>query len=154
VTWDALRTPRGRVAAQIAVGAVLGALSGLVGLLLGTLRLPAMLRFAKMEAGTAVGTNMAIGALTGLSAGVAAMAGGTVDPVAFAIVCPITLVGAHMGARQTGRLDRAMVRRWIGYVLVPTALIMFTEVAARSPAVRRLAISEARSAPRALPTAQ
>ena len=144
----------GRVFVQVAVGAVLGAISGLVGLLLGTLRLPAMLRFARMEAGAAVGTNMAIGALTGLSAGVAAIAGGTVDPVAFAIVCPITLVGAHLGAQHTGRLDKTMVRRWIGYVLVPTAIIMATEVAARSPRVRRLAISEARSAPRAPPSAQ
>lgn len=145
-----LATLTGRIVVQVVVGTVLGAISGLVGLLLGTLRLPAMLRFAGMAPSAAVGTNMAIGALTGLSAGFAALTGGKVHPVAFAIVCPITLLGAHFGAQRTGRMDKATVRRWIGYVLVPTALIMVVEVAASTHSVRKLASSGARTAALAL----
>jgi uncharacterized membrane protein YfcA len=140
-----LEAPARRAAAQLVVGLFLGALSGLVGLLLGTLRLPAMLRVGGMSARSAVGTNMAIGALTGLSAGVAALTSGSVDPVAFAIVCPITLIGAFLGSHRTAKLDRANVRRWIGYVLVPTGVLMVLDVAATSTARRHFARASARS---------
>src|SRR4051812_35630875 len=55
------------LAAQVATGAVLGGISGMVGLLLGSLRLPAMVRFSREDPRAVVGTNMAIGAVTGLS---------------------------------------------------------------------------------------
>ena len=118
--------------AQVGLGAVLGAISGVVGLLMNTMRLPAMLRFGGVSAGAVVGTNMAIGALTGLSAGVAALEGGHINMLAFMIVCPVTLLGAHAGALRTGRLDGAVVRRWIGYLLLPTALLMGIQVVSKS----------------------
>lgn len=117
------------VALEVLVGALLGALSGLVGLLLGSLRLPAMLRLARVPAKVAVGTNMAIGAITGLSAGVATFLEGKVHWAAFAIVTPLTLVGAHLGARRTGSLDPAALRRWIAYVLLLSAALMLGELA-------------------------
>jgi uncharacterized membrane protein YfcA len=113
---------------QVLLGAVLGAVSGLVGLLLGSLRLPAMLRLGGVMPLHAVGTNMAIGAITGLSAGVAALSSGRVSAPVIAIVGPLTLLGAHLGARRTGTMDAATVTRWIGAVLVPTALLMLGEL--------------------------
>jgi uncharacterized membrane protein YfcA len=98
-------------AGQVAVGALLGAVSGLVGLLLGSLRLPAMARLTGVAPATAVGTNMAIGAITGISAGVTAAVGGSVDLVAFAVITPLTLIGAHYGARKTGGLDAATLTK-------------------------------------------
>lgn len=115
--------------AEIAVGAALGAISGLVGLLLGSLRLPAMIRYARVAPPIAVGTNMAIGAVTGLSAGVATFLEGQVHLAAFAIVTPLTALGASLGARRTGALDPATLRTWIAWVLVATALIMLAELA-------------------------
>lgn len=114
--------------AQVTTGALLGAVSGLVGLLLGSLRLPAMVRFSREDPRAVVGTNMAIGAVTGLSGGFAAFSSGKVDILAFALVSPLTLVGAHLGAQRTGRLDRANLRRWIGYTLVPTGLLMIGDL--------------------------
>ncbi|HEY8379811.1 MAG TPA: sulfite exporter TauE/SafE family protein, partial [Nannocystis sp.] len=96
--------PRYAVLREVVVGALLGAISGLVGLLLGSLRLPAMIRYARVAPPVAVGTNMAIGCLTGLSAGVATFLEGQVDLPAFAVVTPLTLLGAHLGARRTGQL--------------------------------------------------
>jgi uncharacterized membrane protein YfcA len=116
------------IAFQVATGAVLGTISGLVGLLLGSLRLPAMLRFMRVPAATAVGTNMAIGAITGLSAGVSAVVGGHVNVAAFALVAPLTLVGAQLGAQKTGKLDRLTLTRWIAYALIPTAIVMLLEI--------------------------
>lgn len=116
-------------AGQAVLGALLGAISGLVGLLLGSLRLPAMARLSGVAPATAVGTNMAIGAITGISAGVTAAAGGSVDVVAFSVITPLTLIGAHYGARKTGGLDPATLTRWIAYALIPTALLMLSEVA-------------------------
>jgi hypothetical protein len=113
--------------AEVVVGAALGALSGLVGLLLGSLRLPAMIRYARVETTVAIGTNMAIGTLTGLSAGVASFMGGKVDPLVLAVVGGATVVGAHLGARRTGELDPATLQKWIAWVLIATGLIMLGE---------------------------
>ncbi|WP_256254093.1 sulfite exporter TauE/SafE family protein [Nannocystis exedens] len=116
------------VLAEVVVGAVLGAISGLVGLLLGSLRLPAMIRYAGVPPPVAVGTNMAIGAVTGLSAGVATFLEGQVDLTAFAVVTPLTLLGANLGARRTGSLDPASLRRWIAAVLLLSAALMLGEL--------------------------
>jgi len=113
--------------AEVAVGAVLGAISGLVGLLLGSLRLPAMIRYARVATPTAIGTNMAIGTLTGLSAGVATFLEGQVDLLAFAVVAPATVIGAHLGAGKTGTLAPATLLRVIAWVLVATGLLMLGE---------------------------
>lgn len=113
--------------AEVVVGAVLGAISGLVGLLLGSLRLPAMIRYARVATPTAIGTNMAIGTLTGLSAGVATFLEGQVDLLAFAVVAPATVIGAHLGAGKTGSLAPATLLRVIAWVLVATGLLMLGE---------------------------
>ncbi len=113
--------------AEVVVGAVLGAISGLVGLLLGSLRLPAMIRYAHVATPTAIGTNMAIGTLTGLSAGVATFLEGQIDPFAFAVVAPTTVIGAHFGARKTGLLAPETLVRVIAWVLAATGLLMLVE---------------------------
>lgn len=117
------------IAAEMVVGAVLGAISGLVGLLLGSLRLPAMIRYARVPPPIAVGTNMAIGAVTGLSAGVATFLEGQVHLVAFAVVTPLTLLGAALGARKTGRLPEPQLRRWIAWTLLLSAALMLGDLA-------------------------
>lgn len=117
---------RPHVAAEIGVGTVLGAMSGVVGLLLGTLRLPAMLRLGVQPA-KAVGTNMAIGAVTGVVAGSAALLDGSVDLWAFAIITPATMLGAYLGASTTGRLDTASLRRLIAWSLLGVGLWMAAE---------------------------
>lgn len=52
------RRPR---AAAVVWGALIGLLGGAVGLILGTLRVPALLRSVGLPAHTAVGTNLAVG---------------------------------------------------------------------------------------------
>ncbi|MFV8750989.1 sulfite exporter TauE/SafE family protein [Nannocystaceae bacterium ST9] len=91
---------------EIVIGAALGALSGVVGLLLGTLRLPAMLRLG-VSPPRAAGTNMAIGFFTGVGGALGALGSGRVSALAFALVGGTTLLGAWLGARRTKTLPRA-----------------------------------------------
>jgi uncharacterized membrane protein YfcA len=88
------------------------------------LRLPAMIRYARIATPTAIGTNMAIGTLTGLSAGVATFLEGQIDLIAFAVVAPTTVLGAHFGARRTGLLAPETLIRVIAWVLAATGLLM------------------------------
>ncbi len=103
--------------AEVAIGAVLGALSGVVGLLLGTMRLPAMLRLG-VSAPKAAGTNMAIGFFTGVAGALGALGSGRVSWQAFAIVGAATFVGAWLGARRTKSLPTARHFALIAGVLV------------------------------------
>jgi uncharacterized membrane protein YfcA len=94
------------LAIEILIGAALGALSGVVGLLLGTLRLPAMLRLGVSPA-RAAGTNMAIGFFTGVAGALGAVGSGRVSLLAFVLVGGTTFLGAWLGAKRTKRLPRA-----------------------------------------------
>ena len=76
---------------------------------------------------TAIGTNMAIGTLTGLSAGVATFLEGQIDLYAFAVVAPTTVIGAHFGAHKTGLLAPETLSRVIAWVLAATGLLMLAE---------------------------
>jgi hypothetical protein len=55
------------VRAAVLAGAVIGLLGGFVGLILGSLRLPALLRLVGQRASKAVGTNLAVGVVVGVA---------------------------------------------------------------------------------------
>jgi uncharacterized membrane protein YfcA len=109
--------PRRRLVIEAAIGAVVGALAALVGLLLGTLRLPALLKLG-LPPDRAVGTNMAIGALTGVFASIATLARGQVDRPAFLVVGATTVLGSYLGASATGRMHKDTLQRLIAITLV------------------------------------
>ncbi len=118
-----------RLALEFGAGGALGALSGVVGLLLGTLRLPLLLRLVRDPA-IAVGSNMAIGALTGALAAVAALREGTVDPLAFAVLAPVTMIATHFGARTTGTLRRETLLTMIAWILLLSGALMVVKIIA------------------------
>lgn len=111
------RPSRRRLVIEAAIGAVVGALAGFVGLLLGTLRLPAMLRLG-LPPDRAIGTNMAIGALTGVFASIATLARGQVDRPAFLVVGATTVLGSYLGASATGRMHEDSLQRLIAITLM------------------------------------
>jgi uncharacterized protein len=118
--------PRMRLLLEVVVGVLLGFVAGVVGLLLGTLRLPAMMKLG-LHPARAVGTNMAIGSMTGLLAGTAALVDGNVDPWAFGVITPATMMGAYLGASATGKLDKATLRRLIAWTLLGIGVWMAAE---------------------------
>ena len=111
--------------AVISTGALIGLLGGFVGLILGALRLPALLRFVGAEPFRAVGTNAAVGFCLGV-AGVFGHLPGGVDWTLLGVGAATSVPGAIVGARLTGRLDEQQLFRAVGVVLLVagTAMIL------------------------------
>jgi uncharacterized membrane protein YfcA len=116
---DSRRSESERVspAAAVVTGAVIGLLGGFVGLILGALRLPALLRFVGADAFRAVGTNAAVGFFLGV-AGVFGHLPGGVDWTLLGIGAATSAPGAILGARLTGRLDERQLLDSVGLVLL------------------------------------
>ena len=96
----------------------IGALGGAVGVILGTLRMPALVRGVGMDVGRAAGTNLVVGFLLGV-AGFAAHAGEVgVEWGLLAAGLAGALPGGWLGAQATGRYDENRLRIALGAVLV------------------------------------
>jgi uncharacterized membrane protein YfcA len=109
--------------AAILTGAVIGLLGGFVGLILGALRLPALLRFVGADPFRAVGTNAAVGFCLGV-AGVFGHLPGGVDWPLLGVGAATSVPGAILGARLTGRLDERQLLRAVGLVLLVAGTAM------------------------------
>jgi uncharacterized membrane protein YfcA len=104
----------------VLLGLGIGLLGGLVGLILGTLRLPALLRMGtRLE--DAIGTNLVVGVLVGV-AGLVGHTPGGVDWKVLAIGAAASVPGALLGARMSGRLDERQLLRTVGAILVVAAV--------------------------------
>jgi uncharacterized membrane protein YfcA len=105
------------VRAAVVSGALIGLLGGLVGLILGSLRMPALLRWVGEVPARAVGTNLAVGFWVGVAGVVGHLPGG-VDWTALGLGAAASVPGAVLGARLTGRLSEQQLLRGIGAILV------------------------------------
>ncbi len=105
------------VRAAVLTGAGIGLLGGLIGLILGALRMPALLRYVGETAHRAVGTNLAVGVCVGI-AGVIGHAPEGVDWRLLALGSAASIPGALLGARLTGKLTQEGLLRAIGAVLM------------------------------------
>ena len=109
------RRPR---ASAAAFGAVIGLLGGTVGLILGTLRLPALMRGSGLRAHTAVGTNLVVGFFLGVSGFLGHLSRLEIEWLVLVASLTGALPGAWLGARLTGRLSERALRRAIGVALL------------------------------------
>jgi len=105
------------VRAAVLSGAVIGVLGGLIGLILGSLRLPALLRWVGEEPGRAVGTNLVVGVAVG-AAGLLGHLPGGIDWTLLWVGAAGSVPGALIGSRLTGRLSTAGLLRAVGVILV------------------------------------
>jgi uncharacterized membrane protein YfcA len=129
--------PPGRWTAawEVVIGLGLGALAAITGLMLGTIRLPMMIRWLRIDPAVAIGTNMLIGCATAVAAAVTAwLAGGGLHPLSVLIVGPPTILGSYLGARKTGKLSPKALKRLVGWVVAASGLFM---VALATPALFR-----------------
>ena len=118
---DELNLPAAAIA-----GAVIGFLGGVVGLILGSLRMPALLRYVGEQPIRAVGTNLLVGVLVG-AAGLVGHAPSGIDWTAFGVGAVASVPGALLGARLTGRLDERRLLHAIGAVLVVAGTVTVVE---------------------------
>lgn len=109
--------------AAVVSGLAIGLLGGFVGLILGSLRIGALLRFVGADAFRAVGTNVSVGFCLGV-AGVLGHLSGGVDWTLLAVGAAASVPGALLGSRLTGRLDEHQLLRAVGAVLVVAGAAM------------------------------
>jgi uncharacterized membrane protein YfcA len=132
---DLLRPKRARPAtggeggghlATVTIGLGVGFLGGLVGLILGSLRMPAMIRWLREPAARAIGTNLAVGFWVGI-AGVIGHAPGGVDWGLLAIGGGASIPGALVGSRLTGRLSERRLLQAVGCILLVAGTVTLVE---------------------------
>jgi uncharacterized membrane protein YfcA len=120
--------PRHPVASAAAIAFGVGVLGGVVGLILGTLRLPALVKWMGTSAKAAVGTNAAVGVVVGMGGLIGHLAAG-VDWDLLAAGAAGAVPGAWLGARLTGRLDEQTLLRVIALILVVAGISLAVEAA-------------------------
>ena len=113
------RTPR--IAPAVGFGFAIGLLGGAIGVILGTLRMPALLRGVGLGARRAVGTNLVVGAALGLAGFAGHAAQLQVEWGLLAAGLAGALPGAWLGARITGRISETALRRALGAALLAVA---------------------------------
>ena len=112
------------IPAAVASGAVIGLLGGIVGLILGSLRVPALVRLVGEAPARAVGTNVTIGFCVGIAGVIGHLPSDPPDWGVLAVGAAASIPGALLGSRLTGRLSDEALLRAIGVVLVVAAISM------------------------------
>ena len=111
------------------IGFGVGVLGGLVGLILGTLRLPALIKYSGVSPYAAVGTNAAVGVVVGIGGLVGHLPTG-IDWSILAVGAAAAMPAAYLGARFTGRLDEGQLMRAIVAILVISGTAMAVQAIA------------------------
>lgn len=120
---------RPRIAPAAAFGLLIGVVGGALGVILGTLRMPALLRAVGLPAARAVGTNLVVGFVLGLAGFAAHAARLDVEWGLLAAGLAGALPGGWLGARVTGRISEEMLRRAIGVALLVIAVALAVDAA-------------------------
>ncbi len=119
---DRLRLGRGGGAAFL-----IGVLGGAVGVILGTLRMPALVRSVGLDLKRAAGTNLVVGFFLGVAGFATHAAGEGVDWDVLAAGLAGALPGGWLGARATGRIDENTLRLALGLALVVVGAVFAVE---------------------------
>jgi uncharacterized protein len=123
----ALPEKKGRdVPAVVASGLLIGFLGGVVGLILGALRLPALIRYGGEDVPRLIGSNLVVGVAVGL-AGLASHTPSGVDWTLFGVGAAASVPGAVLGARLTGRLPRERLLMLVGVILLVAGTATFVD---------------------------
>ena len=119
---------RPRLVAAAGFGFVIGLIGGALGVILGTLRMPALLSAVGLDAYRAVGTNLVVGFLLGSAGFLAHAARLEVEWGLLGAGLAGAIPGAWLGARLTGRVSEETLRRAIGAALLTIAAAFAVEL--------------------------
>ena len=106
------------------MGLAVGLLGGAVGLILGSIRLPALIRVLKVDPRIAAGTNLVIGFVMGSVGWIGHAIKGDVDYQLLILMGAGAAVGSYYGAKLTGKVDLATLVGAMGYVLLAVGVIL------------------------------
>ena len=114
----------GRTIGGGAAGLAVGVIGGAVGLILGSLRLPALVRILRVGPQKAAGTNMVIGFAMGSMGWAGHVARGQVDYPLAVLMGATAMWGSYLGARMTGRVSADRLLMAMGMVLMGIGVLM------------------------------
>ena len=116
-----------RMSAEAAIGLGVGLLGGAVGLILGSIRLPALVRILRVDPRIAAGTNLFIGVLMGSAGWVGHVVQGQVDYTLLALMGGAAMIGSYYGAKLTGRVRLTMLILAMGVALILVGAVLFVQ---------------------------
>ncbi len=122
---------RGRLAVEAVLGLGIGALAGAVGLILGSIRLPALVRLLGVDPRVAAGTNLFIGMLTGVAGWIGHVAIGAVDYPSLIALSLAGMAGQLTGSRWTGRARLGALLGTMAAVLAAVGALLLRDGLAR-----------------------
>ncbi len=126
------RWSAGRITAEAVIGFAIGLLGGAVGLILGSLRLPALIIILGIDPRVAAGSNLVIGFLMGAFGWVGHVARGQVDYPLLGLMALTGMVGTSQGARLTGALSLSGLLRLMGGVLLVVGTLLLWDASRRA----------------------
>ncbi len=107
-----------RMSLEGGIGFGVGVLGGAVGLILGSIRLPALVRILRVDPRIAAGSNLFIGFFMGSLGWVGHVARGQVDYQLLIMMGAAAMVGSYLGARLTGKVELNTLILAMGIVLM------------------------------------
>ncbi len=122
---DAAGQPR--LALEALIGAAIGFVAGAVGLILGSVRLPVLVRLFGLDPRAAAGTNLTIGVLTGVAGWIGHATIGAVDYPLLVALGTSGILGQLHGARLTGRASITALLYTMAAVLAVVGVLLLRD---------------------------
>ena len=119
-------TPK-RVTLAAFVGLGVGLLGGAVGLILGSIRLPGLIRVLRADPRIAAGTNLLIGVVMGAVGWIGHAVQGQVDYPLLALMGGAGMLGSYFGAGFTGRVSLDTLIKTMGWVMLAVGILLLVE---------------------------
>ncbi len=120
-----------RITSEAIVGFGIGLLAGAVGLILGTLRLPALIAILNISPHIAVGSNLVIGFLMGGFGWVGHLTRGQVDFPILTLMAITGMAGTYYGAQWTGKMSARGLLSLMAFLLVVVGLLLIRDALGR-----------------------
>ena len=115
---------RNRVLLQSGVGLSVGLLGGAVGLILGSIRLPALIRILRVDPRIAAGTNLFIGFIMGSVGWVGHVVQGQVSYPLLVLMGGSAMIGSYYGAKLTGKVSLDTLVGVMGVVMLAVGALL------------------------------
>ena len=113
-----------RVLLQCGIGFGVGLLGGAVGLILGSIRLPALIRILRVDPRIAAGTNLFIGFIMGSVGWVGHAVQGQVSYPLLVLMGASAMVGSYYGAKLTGKVSLDTLVGVMGLVMLAVGVLL------------------------------
>ncbi len=123
-TASAGQFTRNRTLLEGVVGLAVGLLGGAVGMILGSIRLPALIRILRVDPRIAAGTNLFIGFIMGSVGWIGHVAQGQVNYPLLGLMGAGAMVGSYYGARLTGKVSLNFLIKVMGGVLLVVGALL------------------------------